>query len=48
MSRRLAALLIILTAALGLVACGGSDAKPLAEVDDIPAGTTYVALDAGS
>lgn len=47
MHRRLAVLLISLTAALVLAACGGDDAEPVVAVDDIPAGTTYVTLDAG-
>ena len=46
MPRRLIALLAVsATAALGLGACGGAD--PVVEVESIPAGTTYVALDPG-
>lgn len=50
MSRRLTAVLLAsTTASLGLAACGGSDngAKPVVDVSSIPAGTTYVKLDAG-
>ena len=46
MSRRLTLFITSLIVAVGLAACG-DDAKPLAEVDEIPAGTTYVTLDAG-
>ena len=40
-----AALVVSATLAVGMSACGGTD--PVAEVDVIPAGTTYVNLDGG-